>query len=115
MFKLLSSKVKQKIQSDLTQTGKVKAAGNRLDLSGELKSDSVVLHTYGGESNASQSNLWKREQNSGKAAGDYFMESGFGGFSYQEGMINKSYSSKEKLGSMNQRMDRENSGHSRAR
>lgn len=53
MFKLLSSKVKQKIQSDLLTGEKVKTQGNRLDLSGELKSDSVVLHTYGGESNTS--------------------------------------------------------------
>ena len=53
MFKLLSSKVKQKIQSDLLNNEKKSQERNKLDLSGELKSDSVVLHTYGGESNAS--------------------------------------------------------------
>jgi hypothetical protein len=82
MFKLLSSKLKQKIQSDLTQTENIKHAGNRLDLSGDLKSGSDVLNTYGGESNAGQSYLCKKDQTSGKATGDYFMESGFGGFSY---------------------------------
>lgn len=114
MFKLLSSKVKQKIQSDLISTEKSKSQANRLDLSGELKSDSAVLHTYGGESNTSQSNLWKKEQGSSKNPSDHFMQNGFGGFSYHEGVINKTYQSKSKT-STHPKNDREASSNSRAR
>lgn len=94
---------------------KIKNEANRFDLSGELKSDSAVLHTYGGESTTSNTNGWKREPGSRKNPSDHFMQNGFGGYTYHEGVINKSYNSKSKVGSSHPKNDRDASSNSRAR
>ena len=75
----------------------------------------MVLRTYGGESNTSQSNLWKKEAGSAKDSGSHFMQNGFGGFSYHDGMINKSYNSKSKINSVHPKNDRNASSNSRPR
>jgi hypothetical protein len=45
LFKLLSAKMKQKVQTDLLDVTQTKKT--RFDISGELKNDSSVMHTYG--------------------------------------------------------------------
>ena len=75
--------MKQKVQSDLLDTAQSKKA--RFDLSGELRDDSAVLHTYGHDESYNRTAKGRRRKRHLNSSND-FLQPGFGGFSYQEGV-----------------------------
>jgi hypothetical protein len=101
--------MKQKVQSDLLDTAQTKIT--RFDLSGELRDDSAVMHTYGHDESYNRASQGRRRRRNNVS--NDFLQPGFGGFSYHEGVtppkISETSKSRMKSGS------RTRSKHSRSK
>ena len=94
--------MKQKVQFDLLDS--VQPKKTRFDLSKDLKNDSVVLRTYGHEDQYNRSS--KGHRRLATDGSDDFLQPGFGGYSYHDGVtVAKMESSKYRDGSQSRIRD----------
>lgn len=102
--------MKQKVKAELMDMNPKKA---RFDLSGELKENSAVMHTYAYDESYNRSSVNAKHHR--KDASIDFLQPGFGGFSYHEGAshsrLDDSVKSKPRTGARH----RNDSRHSRSK